>query len=478
MAGSGDIQPRQSALIVGVDRYQDPEIRTLEFAENDATELFGFFKHVAGYHRVELLRSPTSEQVLDRAVELISELTPDDCFLFYFAGHGVEHMGRHLLLCPNARLSRLQYMQQVIPLDLFREETNRPGIARIFILDACRTNLTRTRSGTQEGFRGVQSLRDVVASSKPGSSPLAILCSCSEGQHAGEIASRRQGLFTVALLDTFQEATRAGRPLTLSDELESALLARMQTLAAEAGLQGGQQPWIQRSGVPPVLFHARAAGKGSDTRAIKQALHGVSQPSMARPRALTKKTLPQDTIDAPSILRKPRKPVPSASVPSWDGWPGTGGGVGKQNPIPSATVPDWKVWSKEHGGYLWQQHSFPDNWPGTVFISTVMFVVPGVAAALCWAFSYWRLKAKYRLACATCCATAGDYPQGAGLMDDCPASWFAGIDKGAAGAIVARLGDLALQNNDILYARSLYTQAAGKWGSRIAAEKLKGLGIG
>ncbi len=248
-----DILYRRVALLAGVDRYSDPEIRNLEFAENDATELFGFLKHVAGYHRVELLRSPSSEQVLDKVVDFVADLTSDDAFLFYFAGHGVEHMGRHLLLCSNARLSRLQYMQQAIPLDLLREETERSGVARVFILDACRSDLLRGRSAMGQGFQGTESLRDVVASIRSTSGSLAVLCSCSEGQHAGEIASRRQGLFTASLLDVLQGAIQAGQSATLSDQFESELSARMSQLARESGLPERQVPWIQRSGAPPVL---------------------------------------------------------------------------------------------------------------------------------------------------------------------------------------------------------------------------------
>ena len=49
---------KRTALFVGVNRYEDPEINPLQFAESDATELYAFFKHRAGYDDVRNLLRP------------------------------------------------------------------------------------------------------------------------------------------------------------------------------------------------------------------------------------------------------------------------------------------------------------------------------------------------------------------------------------------------------------------------------------
>ena len=261
--------PTRSALIVGANQYDDPEIRDLTFAENDCVELWAFLKYAAGFDDVQRLLGggAASDRVLVTASEMTRKLRPGDLFLFYFAGHGVEHESRHLLLSPKARSAWLRHMQQTVPVDLLREETDTPGLNRVFILDACRSDLLRTRSATSVGLRGEQALRDVVTRAQthrgagdaaPGS--LAILCSCTEGQQAGEIAGKRHGLFTASLLDVFRVALEAGEELRLSDRLESDLTDRMNRLAREHGLSVGQRPWIQRSGPAPVLLPRADAG--------------------------------------------------------------------------------------------------------------------------------------------------------------------------------------------------------------------------
>jgi len=252
-------KPKRVALLVAVDHYEDEQILSLTCAENDGIELHGFFKHEAGYDEVKLLRKPNSQEVLDTAVSVISSLEEGDTFIFFFAGHGVEHEGRHLLLCPKARYNRLKYMQEVVPVDLLREEANRPGLSRIFILDSCRKNLLRDRDpiGREQGFEGEATLRDIVTkrrAAQPGEGSLAVLCGCAEGQVAQEIAKCGQGLFTAALLAVCKKARQRGVELALSDEFEMAIRREMEELVIKHSLRGGQTPWIQRSGPPPVLF--------------------------------------------------------------------------------------------------------------------------------------------------------------------------------------------------------------------------------
>jgi uncharacterized caspase-like protein len=133
--------PIRAALLVATDHYDDDQILSLACAENDGIELHGFLKQKAGYDSVKLLRKPSSQEVLDTAADMTVRLSEGDTFVFYFAGHGVEHQGRHLLLCPKAKYKRLSYMQEVVPVDLLREETDLPGLNRIFILDSCRRSL-------------------------------------------------------------------------------------------------------------------------------------------------------------------------------------------------------------------------------------------------------------------------------------------------------------------------------------------------
>jgi formylglycine-generating enzyme required for sulfatase activity len=249
---------RRLALIVGVEKYSDQQIRSLECVDHDCTELYGFLRHAAGFE-VELLRSPASADVLDQARRLAQGLTAGDLFLFYFAGHGVEFQGRHLLLCPRVVMGRLRYYQEVIPVDLLKEETAGPA-DRVLVLDACRNDPEKSRS-TPAGLKGERSLRDIVcAGGDAEEGSLAILCACSEGHVAAEVPGSGHGLFTKSLLDEMQEGLRDGRQVELGTPLQQSLAERMTKLATHAGLAGTQSPWVQLSGRRvPVLIEGRAA---------------------------------------------------------------------------------------------------------------------------------------------------------------------------------------------------------------------------
>ncbi len=245
---------KRSALFIGVNRYEDPEINPLQFAESDATELYAFFKHRAGYDDVRHLLSPDSDELLDTAHDMAASLAPDDLFLFFFAGHGVEYEGRHLLLCPKARYGRLKYLQHAVPLDLLKQETAHTGLHRVLILDACRTDLLKGHRGVSDGLRDVKCMREVVTSEPASAGSLAILCSCDEGQQAREVPQLRQGLFTRALLNVFEGAHRQSTSLILSDDLESNLFVTMRDLSSNLSMTTDQRPWIQKSGKLPVFL--------------------------------------------------------------------------------------------------------------------------------------------------------------------------------------------------------------------------------
>lgn len=257
---------RRVALVVGVDEYEDPQLVTLRCAVPDATDFGAFLKYRAGYGRVEqLLSGVTDDQIVDTAVRLVKELKPGDLFLFYFSGHGIEYAGRHLLLCPKAQYGRLQFYRQTVPIDQLRDETARPGVDRVFILDACRTSPVAGRG--IGGLRGEAVLRDVVTKAPmkvSGAGSFGMMCSCSEGEQAGELASRQNGLFTAALLSVLDAGVMAGKEVRLSEDLRVSVALEMAALGTVEGVWHTQNPWNQSSGpATPVLIPAGVGQKPS-----------------------------------------------------------------------------------------------------------------------------------------------------------------------------------------------------------------------
>ena len=256
---------KRVALIVGNNRYEDDAIANLDYAENDAIEVWSFLKHQAGYDDVRKLLAVDDDCILDTAEDMVRDLAPGDLFWFYYAGHGLDHAGQHLLLCPRLRYRRLMdqagklYTNHTVAVDLLKQQTARPGVARVFVLDACRSNLLRgTREGVVAGLKGERGLRDIVTGpAAPNSGSLAILCSCAEGGQAQEVPRLQQGLFSHVFLEILSTARTEGRELRLDDALEKQLRQRMADNARRFDLATNQLPWVARSGEIPALLHGR-----------------------------------------------------------------------------------------------------------------------------------------------------------------------------------------------------------------------------
>ena len=93
-----DCSMKRVVLIQADNRFTaDPLIRPLEYAEQDAIALGGFFKHRAGFDQVVTLLAKDDRCILDSATKLCAALDPGDLFVFVASTHGVQ-VGDHLLL--------------------------------------------------------------------------------------------------------------------------------------------------------------------------------------------------------------------------------------------------------------------------------------------------------------------------------------------------------------------------------------------
>jgi len=78
------------ALLIGIDKYNDPEIPDLDNPINDATRLEKILlsKYTFQENQIKLLKNPTSEELIIALDELAHKITPDDNLLIFYAGHG------------------------------------------------------------------------------------------------------------------------------------------------------------------------------------------------------------------------------------------------------------------------------------------------------------------------------------------------------------------------------------------------------
>ena len=245
---------KRHALFVGVNNYSDKDIHPLQFAVNDATDLAGFFRHCANFDRAEVLTDPRNcDAVLERVRDMTGGLGSDDEFVFFFAGHGVTTPDGHRLVCAGDDFVAVKHSWAGVPLERLKLETAR-SFNRLFLLDACRTDVLATHRGgacvMEKGTRDL--ILDGGGSFDAMGGALTILCSCDDGECAGESAKLRHGLFSKAILELLDEKHNTGGKLFLDDDFAYRQLPeRMRRLAVNSGMEFSQNP--QKNG-PPILI--------------------------------------------------------------------------------------------------------------------------------------------------------------------------------------------------------------------------------
>lgn len=242
---------KRHALFVGINDYADPTIQNLRCAVNDATELAGLFLHRARFDASEALLNPGNrDEVLNHVNALTDGLKQDDVFLFFFAGHGFSVKDGHVLVCSRDSYNDVRKERCGLPIDMLDEKTI-GSFDRVFLLDACRTDMLAGGRGSTRGM--TKRDRDLIFRPAERIQPsdggrLSILCSCDEGQSAGELVSESHGLFSLALIEELKDVFQSGRSLEISDAFQEEIGTRMRRFAHRAGIASRQRP--QKAGPP------------------------------------------------------------------------------------------------------------------------------------------------------------------------------------------------------------------------------------
>ena len=240
---------KKRAVFVGVNKYDDPQIRNLRFSRQDAHSLCELFADV-GYESTCLL-DPARDEVVAAVKKATSGLTSGDVFLFYFAGHGFAYGGCDLLFCRESSYKLLKGNGDTgLKLDSIRLLTEGDGVTapfdRLFILDACRSDFLAGTRGEEIRTRDLSPAKVMVRSeSKRG--VFAVMHSCSAGQCALEVDSAAHGLFTCALLAVIKLAHRAGSRIAFDDTFGDEVAKKMAAIAREANLLAEQTPDFSKS---------------------------------------------------------------------------------------------------------------------------------------------------------------------------------------------------------------------------------------
>ncbi len=138
-------------------------------------------------------------------------------------------------------------------MDALDRISDRPGLNRLLILDACRSDPDSQRDAFGPGFQGEATLRNIGAAKRAGydaggEGGFQILNSCRPRQYASELPTLKRGLFTEALLQVLQRGNRNPDPLVLDQGLFQQLEKTMQRLALDNGVTSRQSPALVHTG--------------------------------------------------------------------------------------------------------------------------------------------------------------------------------------------------------------------------------------
>ena len=140
------------AIVVGVDKYNDPQISPLRGAANDARTLAEALVRYSGFPSDQVIllatdqpteRQPTRVNLLRRLSNLVAAVPKDGLLLVSFSGHGMERGGHAFLLPADAQISdQISFLEDTaINVTRMRELIRATGVGQVIVLlDACRND--------------------------------------------------------------------------------------------------------------------------------------------------------------------------------------------------------------------------------------------------------------------------------------------------------------------------------------------------
>jgi uncharacterized caspase-like protein len=199
----GTVDTRCFIFAIGINEYKNPKLN-LNYAKADAMAFSSLFaKNAKGiYKEVRVLSlyddSASRELVLKTLDYLAEEITLNDVFVFYYAGHGtVVENQFYFVPHESTRLFDQKSLESsALPATILQEKFQRiKALKQIIIMDACQSG------GSVEllAQRGAPEEKAIAQLSR--SVGIHVMASAGSDQYATEFQSLGHGLFTYILLE-------------------------------------------------------------------------------------------------------------------------------------------------------------------------------------------------------------------------------------------------------------------------------------
>lgn len=250
MAQRRSIQNRW-ALLVGVNRYIDPDFKALNFCVNDVQNLEQTIKGL-GYTVVCLHdhldrdnpRFPTRDNVEAELTRLCETVEPDDLLLVHFACHGKLVDGQPVLITQEIRAATMA--KKALQLAQVKQQMRQSKARRLVLtLDACHTGVEIGRDIADPQFiRNAYELAE----------GFALIAASTAQQVAQEWGEKESGVFTYYLLEGLSgKADRSNKDFVTVDDLKTYVLDGLRRWNVE---HGGiiQEPTAQTEGLGDIIL--------------------------------------------------------------------------------------------------------------------------------------------------------------------------------------------------------------------------------
>lgn len=298
---------KKHALIIGVEEYRDKMISRLQYARADATALAERLRNACRFDEVRVLADDSGENepllvnIITALRDTVAELQPDDLFLFFFAGHGVEKDGHGYLLVRDSIKAYPEHGS--LSLELLRKNLEHLDAGkRVLIMDACRNCPDAGRADADNRMDDVIS-RDIVAAARSrlsSGTTTALLSACRSGQRAYEWPAKGHGVFTHFLLEGMDGAAWEGTELEFKHLASHTAGCVRQWAKKMMGIPTPQDPWYEEFGDPEVIL----LGEGGGTVRLREESTDIS-PAISKKDATTVRQRPPapDDVDADFLER-------------------------------------------------------------------------------------------------------------------------------------------------------------------------------
>lgn len=214
------------AVIIGIDKFQDKGIPTLEYSAKDAKDFCDFLVEKGNFSRDHVIlmlnEQATEDNILDAVFDngLPRRVQKDDLVLIYASTHGspreMDIRGENYLVTYDSKLSHL-FSSSIKLKDLLATIKNRTGCERIvLLLDACNSGVAANLQESGKGGKALLRVNSFNVDELAGKGQV-VITSSSANERSWESKRYKNGVFTRNLIDALQ---KEGAGTTLVDAFE------------------------------------------------------------------------------------------------------------------------------------------------------------------------------------------------------------------------------------------------------------------